>query len=248
MPSEHKSPLYADQYQQEQLQGQAKECPTCHTILEPATSLSGTVLCLACRERTVSLISTQDVRQHRIDHDTAYPVRQLAHELPIPQSTRRFQPIVPADFDSVVSSSPTSSVESSISSYSGSLPPSPTYSKKSFNIQCNSVPQATLPRHQNSFVAHSYETTRHQPTSCLSPDPLSDLTRLRIRSRGHNCLYPGATFQGTQKSGRNSYDVNVTIVVCLLTRTLRPSNSFILGCQFCFFDPLRLSQNQGLDR
>ncbi|KAI8998661.1 vacuolar import and degradation protein-domain-containing protein [Trametes punicea] len=44
------------------------------------------------------------------------------------------------------------------------------------------------------------------------PDPLLDITRLRVRSQGHHCLYPGATFQGTQKSGRNSYDVNVTIV------------------------------------
>jgi len=33
-----------------------------------------------------------------------------------------------------------------------------------------------------------------------------------MRSQGHHCLYPGATFQGTQKSGRNSYDVTVSIV------------------------------------
>ncbi|GBE82253.1 hypothetical protein SCP_0406370 [Sparassis crispa] len=45
-----------------------------------------------------------------------------------------------------------------------------------------------------------------------SPDPLVDITRLRVRSQGHHCLYPGAIFQGTQKSGRNSYDVTVTIV------------------------------------
>ncbi|EKM55450.1 uncharacterized protein PHACADRAFT_256081 [Phanerochaete carnosa HHB-10118-sp] len=44
------------------------------------------------------------------------------------------------------------------------------------------------------------------------PDPLVDITRLRVRSQGHHCLYPGAIFQGTQKSGRNSYDVSVTIV------------------------------------
>ncbi|KAJ7172341.1 vacuolar import and degradation protein-domain-containing protein, partial [Mycena filopes] len=43
-------------------------------------------------------------------------------------------------------------------------------------------------------------------------DPLTDITRLRIRTQTHHCLYPGASFQGTQKSGRNSYDVNVTIV------------------------------------
>jgi len=44
------------------------------------------------------------------------------------------------------------------------------------------------------------------------PDPATDITRLRVRAQRHHCLYPGATFQGTQKSGRNSYDVNVTIV------------------------------------
>ncbi|KAJ7449943.1 vacuolar import and degradation protein-domain-containing protein [Mycena latifolia] len=43
-------------------------------------------------------------------------------------------------------------------------------------------------------------------------DPLTDITRLRVRAQTHHCLYPGASFQGTQKSGRNSYDVNVTIV------------------------------------
>jgi hypothetical protein len=45
-------------------------------------------------------------------------------------------------------------------------------------------------------------------------DPFMDITRLRIRSRGSHCLYPGATFQGIQKSGTNNYEVNVQIVVC----------------------------------
>lgn len=44
------------------------------------------------------------------------------------------------------------------------------------------------------------------------PDPLSELSRLRNPPRGRGCLYPGATFNGTQKSGRNSYDVTVRIV------------------------------------
>ena len=222
MPSGPKSPL-ADQHQQDQLQGQAKECPTCHAILqEPATFLSesSTVVCPGCRERTLTLISTQDVRQHRIDHDASYPVRQPAHELPIPQGTRRYQDTPSADFDSDVSSSPASSVLESSSSYTGSSPSSPSYSNKSINIQCNSIPQPTSSRHQTSFVSRSYESTRPQSTSYLSPDPLSDITRLRIRSRGHHCLHPGSAFQGTQKSGRNSYDVNVTIVVCRLSRPL----------------------------
>ena len=218
MPSEHKSPI--DQHQQDQLQGQDKECPTCHApLLEPATSLfMASVVCLGCRERTVpSLVSTPDVRPHRFDIGTSYPVRQLPHELPIAQSTRRYQDIVPADFDSVVSSFSASSVLESSVSYNGSSPPSPIYSQKSLNFQYNTIPHSTLLRRQNlnSFVPQPYESTRQQSTSHSSPDPLTDITRIRIRSRGHHCLYPGAAFQGTQKSGRNSYDVNVTIVVCL---------------------------------
>ncbi|KAJ7632751.1 vacuolar import and degradation protein-domain-containing protein [Roridomyces roridus] len=56
---------------------------------------------------------------------------------------------------------------------------------------------------------------RPQYSPARSPtkgDPLADITRLRVRAQTHHCLYPGASFQGTQKSGRNSYDVTVTIV------------------------------------
>lgn len=58
-------------------------------------------------------------------------------------------------------------------------------------------------------------TRRHQSqeSHLHDADPLVDITRLRVRSNGYRSLYPGATFQGTQKSGRNSYDVTVTIVV-----------------------------------
>lgn len=54
------------------------------------------------------------------------------------------------------------------------------------------------------------------PVPVPVPDPTTDITRLRVRAQRHHCLYPGATFQGTQKSGRTSYDVNVTIVVRLI--------------------------------
>lgn len=82
----------------------------------------------------------------------------------------------------------------------------------------------------SSYAAHHHHTAtpisrasssrsqQAQPAPATSsyPDPLVDITRLRVRSQGHHCLYPGASFQGTQKSGRNSYDVNVTIVVRLV--------------------------------
>ncbi|KIJ23077.1 hypothetical protein M422DRAFT_196319 [Sphaerobolus stellatus SS14] len=48
--------------------------------------------------------------------------------------------------------------------------------------------------------------------SDLDPDPLLDITRLRVRSHPKDCLYPGAVFCGNQKSGRSSYEVSVTIV------------------------------------
>ncbi|SNX81522.1 uncharacterized protein MEPE_00227 [Melanopsichium pennsylvanicum] len=44
------------------------------------------------------------------------------------------------------------------------------------------------------------------------PDPLVELSLLRAPPKTRGCLYPGATFNGTQKSGRNSYDVTVRIV------------------------------------
>ncbi|KAH8995389.1 vacuolar import and degradation protein-domain-containing protein [Lactarius akahatsu] len=59
-----------------------------------------------------------------------------------------------------------------------------------------------------SSIRSDISPLQHSP----APDPYIDITRIRMRSQGHHCLYPGATFQGTQKSGRNSYDVTVSIV------------------------------------
>ena len=68
-----------------------------------------------------------------------------------------------------------------------------------------------ISRTVSSESSQSQKDSRHEPI--YSPNPLVDITRLRVRSPTHHCLYPGATFTGTQKSGRSSYDVNVTIVV-----------------------------------
>jgi len=71
--------------------------------------------------------------------------------------------------------------------------------------------QYPISRTASSESSQSQKESRHEAT--YSPNPLVDITRLRVRSPTHHCLYPGATFTGTQKSGRSSYDVNVTIVV-----------------------------------
>ncbi len=58
-------------------------------------------------------------------------------------------------------------------------------------------------------------TRTWENTRCWEPremDPLADLSLLRQPPRGAGCLYPGALFNGTQKSGRSTYDVSVRIV------------------------------------
>ncbi|KAF9646371.1 hypothetical protein BDM02DRAFT_3099876 [Thelephora ganbajun] len=67
-----------------------------------------------------------------------------------------------------------------------------------------------ISRTASSEFSQSQKESRRETS--YSPNPLVDITRLRVRSSTHHCLYPGAMFTGTQKSGRSSYDVNVTIV------------------------------------
>ncbi|UZJ56572.1 hypothetical protein CBS101457_005892 [Exobasidium rhododendri] len=43
-------------------------------------------------------------------------------------------------------------------------------------------------------------------------EPRQEISKLRCSSRGRGCLFAGAKFNGTQKSGRMSYDVTVQIV------------------------------------
>ncbi|KAG8961799.1 hypothetical protein FRC05_005781, partial [Tulasnella sp. 425] len=66
----------------------------------------------------------------------------------------------------------------------------------------------------------SVDPSTSSSSSCIAPstahfpppDPYRDITRLRASPRGNHVLYPGATFAGTQKSGRNNYEVNVTVL------------------------------------
>lgn len=194
---------------------QVKICSSCHSALPFFLSPADPLVCALCRERPIDL-STH--RQLRIDQDTPYPLRtSSANDTPISSSSRRQQQDIAA-YDS----SPTPSSDSFLSSPI----PSANYPKKPVlsNIQCNISTTSTLHPHSTHFSSSfPYETpaTKHlQLHAQKAADPLADVTRLRIRSPTHHCLYPGATYQGTQKSGRNSYDVNVTIVVGRLCYSL----------------------------
>jgi len=99
------------------------------------------------------------------------------------------------------------------------LPSSQTSSTNKHTIPrttCNTnVPSTSIFQSQGRATSTTSTSSTHfrsKSFATSSPDPLVDITRIRVRSQGHHCLYPGASFQGTQKSGRNSYDVNVTIV------------------------------------
>ncbi|KAH0827151.1 vacuolar import and degradation protein-domain-containing protein [Lanmaoa asiatica] len=100
-------------------------------------------------------------------------------------------------------------------------PSSVTPSQPALSIQTTATSSKSAPSQQRSSpdaVSHSRPQILSVPTPV--PDPATDITHLRVRAQRHHCLYPGATFQGTQKSGRNSYEVNVTIVVCSTCVTL----------------------------
>lgn len=90
-----------------------------------------------------------------------------------------------------------------------SFPTSQTHSSTSSSPP--DVPELSHSVSTSSESSQSQKDTRHE--TIHSPSPLVDITRLRVRSPTHHCLYPGATFTGTQKSVRSSYDVKVTIVV-----------------------------------
>ena len=77
------------------------------------------------------------------------------------------------------------------------------------------APATHSPVSANHWASPTRDRALPSHYASAHPDPLVDITRLRVRSQGHHCLYPGAIFQGTQKSGRNSYDVSVTIVVSI---------------------------------
>ncbi|WVO24333.1 uncharacterized protein IAS62_005697 [Cryptococcus decagattii] len=55
----------------------------------------------------------------------------------------------------------------------------------------------------------SEATNRRKEKIDQPPNPLLDITRMRVRSVGRGPLYPGSVFEGTQTSGRSAYDVEV---------------------------------------
>ncbi|KAK0210905.1 vacuolar import and degradation protein-domain-containing protein [Desarmillaria ectypa] len=167
---------------------QAKVCSSCHRPVDPSSHLfllaADAIVCAACGPIHSAQI---DSRTSCIDVDNAFlRLGRPTHDQD-PSDTQRPAPLPPPSFPSKLSSLPVHTPTTTVSSLQPPQSHAPTLSVANTN-------------------------RRHTALVSLSPNPLTDITRLRVRTQAHQCLYPGASFQGTQKSGRNSYDVTVTIV------------------------------------
>ncbi|KAK0451019.1 vacuolar import and degradation protein-domain-containing protein [Armillaria borealis] len=167
---------------------QAKVCSSCHRPVDPASHLfllaADAIVCAACGP--IHGAQT-DPRTTCIDVDSAYLRLGRSTYDQEPSDTQRPAPPPPPSF------------ASKLLSLSVHTPTTTVSSSQPLQSHAPAVPVANSNRRHTALVS-------------LSPNPLTDITRLRVRTQAHHCLYPGASFQGTQKSGRNSYDVTVTIV------------------------------------
>ena len=211
---------------------QVKQCSRCQGQLtvEPVNlpffdSNDTTNVCTSCRDQ---MLSSLGGLQRFYDENDSQGVRRVspriapAYGLALSHSETHIQDERPLGNDTDMSGTPRvpeilSVIPELATSFRRSpTPPPPTVSNQhtTLRIVCDTdvPPTRVTEPHKHAMGASSH--FRPRTSAASSPDPLVDITRIRIRSRGHHCLYPGASFQGTQKSGRNSYDVNVTVVVC----------------------------------
>lgn len=201
-------------------------CPPCRTRIlalrieaSPVSAARGEVLFAQVerelRRRAAALQTGEN------EADTLQQLGAINHPQSCPQQPTRDDEDVEMEASVVpLSRSASSSGHSLRPSYaqgSSQGPSSPQASRKSLTVVVNHDAAPHQLETPVSYTAHSplsrASLARDAPQYAgVHPDPLVDITRLRVRSQGHHCLYPGATFRGTQKSGRNSYDVVVTIV------------------------------------
>ncbi|KAH0583752.1 hypothetical protein H2248_009356 [Termitomyces sp. 'cryptogamus'] len=166
---------------------QPKVCPSCQSSLVDAQTNHDGPVCPTCKEPVP--------RSHRSDFPWRYS-----------QNTRQI-PKLPLFDDEMIVDVPATSAR-------------PCYMPLCTNIPHANAKKPTTLCHVVDNVPQSYgqlQTTtvdiaRRQAPGAPYPSPLIDITRIRVRSNGSDCLYPGATFRGIQKSGRNNYDVDVSIV------------------------------------
>jgi len=216
MPVNHLYPIPANQpFQDAQ---QTKYCSHCSSPFnaDPSNTVflddqDSNIFCGACRPRLRSARSESDGSTSiYVDHGRSVerpglPTIDTSSDAlsTYPTSEAFFED----DIETVISPASTTDFSVSSSLLSSISSPSP------LALPIRTAPTSSPVNSDTHFPPTSAKP--HYVQESL-PDPSVDITRLRVRSQGCHCLYPGATFKGTQKSGRNSYDVTVTIVVRLI--------------------------------
>jgi len=233
MPSER---LYApvnEQSQHDHLQAQVKLCSLCHGLLivEPVNAVffdssDTTNVCTSCRDQLLSerrrigdthglCDENESQLLRRVPRIApAYDLAVLNHDDTHIQDERPLGGDIDMAVTPMISETQTSVSPESVTSFYRPPAPlaSPPNQHTTLRIVCDTDIPSAWPKEPKARVLVASSHLKPRTIAASSPDPLVDITRIRVRSRGHHCLYPGASFQGTQKSGRNSYDVNVTIV------------------------------------
>ncbi|KAF8506358.1 vacuolar import and degradation protein-domain-containing protein [Hysterangium stoloniferum] len=198
MPSEHCDTVGLEQ----PISPQIKLCSDCHRPLSPESVTllhpHAAIVCTQCRERIYAAPTTtkdhDSVKDIDCSLDFIVPlqdhvaIEDVAVDMPMPYRTP----------------SPTPSLSPSLPAFSPVSVLALPISAPSHHQEPQFTPPSTPPSHA---VVHP----GHVPSNS-DPNPRADISYLRVRSHSQDCLYPGAMFSGTQKSGRSSYEVSVTIV------------------------------------
>lgn len=217
MPSEHTYQPHPEPPALTHPQSQHKSCPSCYALVlvpefgDPAT-------CPNCREQLLVRVAQSQHPPSRllIDQDVVFAPRDLPSHLHAPRPS----PIAPLHSPAPPPSTVPAPSPPRLESHTEHIRPHSAHTihlpEAKSNLPVNFHSPSPAPSQTSSPKPHQRPPVAGNASSI--PDPLSDITRIRTRMRANRCLYPGATFQGTQKSGRNSYDVTVTIVVCYSIR------------------------------
>lgn len=224
MPAGNTCSIIPDQIQAETAQT-IKYCSSCsHPLVDSSSAVlvqddHDSTVCVWCRNTQLQIQANDALA---VDGIAAPLVRATLP--PIVTQVNRVLPVHIVDegifgdgmdMDEVPTSSSTfSSPYTPISTLSSAIHSQQTALSTTKPVALSHSTTYSRPVSHQSRKNTSTDTPSHSPrASHSSPDPLLDITHIRVRCQGHHCLYPGAVFQGTQKSGRNSYDVTVNIVV-----------------------------------